>query len=328
MSAVSDIMGGKLSVIFSGCDTPEKIKRVFNTLVKEVHPDRCADSRAADAFDRLVKFVDALTINPNHTEPDSSRVVITLNGAKLSADIIANGTTDGAGVFVTPSGIVTRYDDADRARNHVKMVTALRDLLVDKNKLTSYREVVPTAINTDDADVYTARRRETASLRRVVDAWGPWDPRHAAWLASCLLDFSCLMDNQKIVHLGLTPDNVFVDLGLHSVQVLGGWSFTTGRGKKITALPAFVHRNAPARALAEKRAVGAMDVAAAKALVRLALGKNFDTAPPAFKTWVCAGVDGDPVSEYKRWESARETAFGLRKFVKHDRVAADAYKEK
>ena len=330
MNFVDVITSGAVESLFIGHKTAAAIKKRFAIIAKEVHPDVNPDPRATDAFTTLSTYYNKLEHDPNAKAADSKIVVITnARGVKSYAFFIDKRDGDLGEVFTTKNYLVTRYVDVKDAAAAAKTVNALKGVLVG-GSLAPYLNVVPDVFVAYENDTVFSRRSNTASIRAVTEKWGDWDPRHATWLASCLLDFSCLMDNQKMVHCALTPDNVFVDTENHSIQVMGGWAFASARGSKISRLPRFVHSATPKDALKNKKAVGSIDVAASKAIINYVLGKNYNAAPPAPKAWVSIGVaaDADPVDEYEKWESVRGAAFGPRKFVKHDHVASDAYQEK
>lgn len=331
MNAVETILEGRTASLFAGCADADCAKKTYKTLAKSVHPDRCPHPRAAEAFSALTKFFEVFSENPESTAVSESTVLVTRNdGIRAVVHYVRKHQSDLTTDYVTHNGVLRVFATEKDAKHAEKIVNSVRGVVESSAVLKSYARIVPSDSYSmrDSKTVYFRRDPKTASLRDVLDAWGPWDPRHAAWLASCLMDFACFANYQGFAHCALTPTNIFVDTENHAVQVIGGWEFAEKRNTKITRLPRFVYDACSPEIRGAKRATAAIDVSAAKHVVRTAMEGWNDRIPPAFAAWLASGTVGvDPTAEYERWERARSAAFP-KKFVVFGKQAGDVYKEK
>lgn len=173
------------------------------------------------------------------------------------------------------------------------------------------------------------------SLRDVLDhLGGSMDPRHVAWIGSGLHSLACYLRWAGLVHMDVSPDNVFVSPPDHRVALLGGFWFTTKEGRRITCLPVRTHELLPWPVRTSKRATFAIDLEAIRATARELLGDGGGGAVEAagrhapreeLVRWLRLPATGEPVDVYRGWHAVLERTFGKRRFVELKLEAADLY---
>lgn len=188
--------------------------------------------------------------------------------------------------------------------------------------------MVPTdhsVVKAPEGNYYIIPKLETAFLLKDIMDKMTIPVRHVAWIVSRLYNISCLLHYNKQVHLDINPISCLVDPTTHHLFLFGGWWYTTGEGRKLTAMPASTYSVIPPSLLLEKKASVEMATEQIKALGRELLGNRNGTflqlkgAEPTLAEWFTSPGSNDPYGEFATWQEKTLTkAFGKRTFVKWD----------
>jgi len=177
------------------------------------------------------------------------------------------------------------------------------------------------ALETAEGRVFVERKRSDALLLADLAALGPVDPRHAAWIATRLVNIACWLQWSGIAHGAIGPETLLVSPARHSVALTGPFlcagSFGTAPaalpGRTLDALPRYAAPGAvlDARLDPELVRLTLRELLGDPAGTRLAADRDF---PRPFATWLLTPGQGAQ-ADFGSWERAREASFGRRRFI-------------
>ena len=188
---------------------------------------------------------------------------------------------------------------------------------------------------TDHYCVCVRKRRDEILLSDLIQhLGGRIDPKHVAWIMSCLFNLASFLQIQQMTINGISPQTVLVSTPTHSLSILGGWWYSAEFGKKLKSLPPDIYRLAPRKLLLDKIAHPFLDLESIRACGRAALGDitgnsfRMDKDIPApMAAYLMLPSSNDAVKEYENWVKVLEDCFGPRKFVKLEVSPDDIYKD-
>jgi hypothetical protein len=165
----------------------------------------------------------------------------------------------------------------------------------------------------------------------VAHMGGTIPPKHVAWIVSRLLNFCCWLEWSRVMHGGITVENLFVTPDDHSVFIGGGWWYSAPLGSRLVALPAVAVKGLSPSLVKAKHADPRIDLD----MVRLcagrllgSLGKLSTTDLPApFRQWLALPSAGSAVKDYAAWPHILERSFGPRRFLKLPILFSDIYEK-
>lgn len=162
-------------------------------------------------------------------------------------------------------------------------------------------------------------------LMRDLMALVPFDPRHAAWIATRLVNVACWLDWAGIAHGAIGPDTLLVSVESHGVGLTGPFLTATRYGERFGALPARTLDERPSAGRDGAVADAGLDPALVRLTVREGLGDpsgaalRFDAKfPKPFADWLTTPAANGARADFPAWERARDASFGERRFVKWD----------
>ena len=160
------------------------------------------------------------------------------------------------------------------------------------------------------------------------------DPKHVAWIMSCLFNLASFLQIQKMTINGISPQTVLVSTPTHSLSILGGWWYSAEYGHTLKALPPDIYRLASRKILLAKKATPFLDLESIRACGRAALGdvtgnsfRMRDDIPKSMAAYLTLPSSSTAVEEYATWMKILEDSFGPRKFVKLEVLPDDIYKD-
>ena len=162
-------------------------------------------------------------------------------------------------------------------------------------------------------------------LLRDLMALAPFDPRHAAWIATRLVNVACWLDWAGIAHGAIGPDSLLVSAETHGVGITGPFLTATRYGERFGALPARTLDERPGAGRDGAVADAGLDPALVRLTTRECLGDpsgaalRFDAGfPKPFANWLTTPAANGARADFPAWERARDASFGERRFVKWD----------
>lgn len=177
------------------------------------------------------------------------------------------------------------------------------------------------------------KQKDEILLSDLIDyLGGTIDPKHVAWIMSCLFNLSCFLWVNHMTINGIDTKSVFVSPSKHSLSILGGWWYSAEVDKELIALPPSTHRLASRRMLIDKVASMQFDLESIRALGRTALGdpignslRMCKTIPKPMATFLLLPSTHKPVQEYESWTKVLLDSFGPRKFIELKVSIDDVY---
>jgi hypothetical protein len=169
--------------------------------------------------------------------------------------------------------------------------------------------------------VFIERKHADEVLLADLAALGPVDPRHAAWMATRLVNLACWLQWSGVAHGAIGPDTLLVSPVQHSVVLTGPFLCAGSFGSAPTVLPERTLDVAPGYAAAGARLDERLDPELLRLTLRELLGDPTGTRlaadpdfPKPFAGWLLAPAPSAQ-ADFAVWERAREASFGPRRFV-------------
>lgn len=173
---------------------------------------------------------------------------------------------------------------------------------------------------TADAHVFVETKTPDQILLRDLMALAPFDPRHAAWMATRMVNLACWLEWSGIAHGAIGPDTLLVSPEFHSVALTGPFLTATTFGRTPAVLPERTISVLP------RTASGVADARVDPELVRLTLRECLgDPAgtriaadadfPKPFANWLLMPAGKGALADFSVWENARDASFGARRFI-------------
>ena len=150
-------------------------------------------------------------------------------------------------------------------------------------------------------------------------------PRHVAWMTSAMLNLTCYLQTMGLAYQGMTPRNLLVDPGNHSVALYAGWWWAGRQGEPLRALPADTVRSLPPHVLADKRCTVRVDQLMLRHSAREMLGASWSETPRPMRRFLELPPPESAIDDYTRWMDVLEESFGRRRFVQMEITAEDVY---
>lgn len=194
-----------------------------------------------------------------------------------------------------------------------------------RKSLEQYVPKVEHFFETGDYILVCCRKRKDEILLSdlIEHLGGKIDPKHVAWIMSCLFNLASFLQITDLTVNGITPQTVFVSTPTHSLSILGGWWYGAEKGKPLASLPPDVYKLAPRKLLISKQATPSLDLECMRACGRAALGdvtgnsfRMRNDIPKPMAEFLQLPSGSDAVKEYDSWMKVLEDSFGPRKFVK------------
>lgn len=160
---------------------------------------------------------------------------------------------------------------------------------------------------------------------RDLMALAPFDARHAAWMATRLVNLACWFEWAGFAHGAIGPDTLLVSPATHGVAVTGPFLSARGFGAPFRALPARTLDAVPSLAAPGATSDRRLDPSLVRLTLRECLGDPSGARlradpdfPRPFADWLCLPPAEGARADFPAWEHARDASFGARRFVKWD----------
>ena len=205
---------------------------------------------------------------------------------------------------------------------------AFRPRFADARMQTAVAPYLPrrlATLETATGRVFVEHKRPDQLLMRDLMRLGPVDPRHAAWMATRLLNIACWLGWAGIAHGAIGPDTLLVSPEMHGVALTGPMLCAGGFGTAPAALPERTLDSAPRYAAAFAEFDRRLDPELVKLTLRELLGDPAGTRlaadphfPRPFAHWLLMPTAGNARADFIAWEAARDASFGPPRFVRWD----------
>lgn len=337
-----DVMGMSAASALKIFGDQKNARRALGRLVREWHPDVCADPRARDALSHLTRL----------------RATIASGGApKISTSQLAFTRADGTSFGIRPlsrfsDGVtdlivgqrsVSRIfsaDDADLARAAELNIASFRfadDAM--RKQMSRFLPERPRITELADGRVMHthARRRDQIMLSDLLRKHGPFDARTGAWIVSGLMNIACWLGWAGVRHGAISPEMVLVSPEFHETALIGGWEFSGPLMDRPAALPEatvklFPALTAPGSVPPEDLDLSlirevAMTLFGVPDISRLLVKDPDSPVPPDVASWIAFPQDKVAFKDYETWKTCLRSSFGEPKFVDMGVLPEEVYAE-
>lgn len=239
--------------------------------------------------------------------------------------------------LISPDSIawVISSDFEDLAINAIKKIESIK-YANDKMKL-EMQKFIPTIksfikLKNKETVIVMQRDSQSVLLKDALNYYGKIEAKHVAWILSNCYHLACFLEYNKIMHGGVTVDNIFINPENHTAQLLGGWWFTHQQNDKLKALSEQTLSIAPFNVINSKTALSSLDLECIRLVGRQLLGdksginlvKNKDI-PSSLTQWLRGASTENAFKEYDIWYKVLKNSFGVRRFIKMELNPNDIY---
>lgn len=296
----------------------------FRLLARAWHPDLNPSPEAGRVFRHLVALREAAEAAAGRPSGPARTFRRQGGGAFEMRHLAARGAD--VGEILVGSGSIA-YVVEDAYADLMDRASAFAPRFADAAMRGEMERLLPDPVRVEHVlEGRVAAYRRTADqllLRDLVGHLGGALPAvHAAWLASGLMNLCCWLGWSGLSHGWIGPDTVLVSPRHHSVALTGPFLFATPLGKRPEALPERTLDAVPRAGAPGEPAGAGTDLELARLTVRESLGDPAGTRllsegriPRSFALWLLSAPADEARADYASWETAREAAFGRRRFV-------------
>jgi len=312
-----------LSTVYPGdIFDKDNLNKSYQDLLKKVHPD--LNNNSIESNEATIKLQSLFKQANEDIKNDfwiSSNKIIK---KKFEFDYIDKFDCDIGKAYYNNQQVYYVFDDNKALfDNTVKKISLMNDLLSRDSRLSiEFSKYLPKTISYDinKTDICLTfpktPNHSIFSLRSLIKLFNGHLPHeHVSWILSSLYNSCCFLDHYKLVHNGLTIDNLFVDIVNHYVLIFGGWWFTTAKDLKMIGLSKELLNILPLKVRDSKLSNIQTDLEAIRLIARKLFG--IDT-PKEIKDWVFNRFALDSaLKEYNKWVTIVEHVYGKnRSFTK------------
>ena len=139
---------------------------------------------------------------------------------------------------------------------------------------------------------------------------------HVAWILSSLYNICCFLEHFKLVHNGITINNIFIDIDNHYALLFGGWWFTTFVDTKMIGISKDLYSILPLKVRDTKMSNIQTDLESIRYIGKFLLG--IEHPPKEIYDWLNNEfASKSSVEEFKKWSTIVKKVYGeKRKFTK------------
>ena len=298
----------------------------FRDLARIWHPDRNRSAQAVGVFAHVSALHDRALRILEGTPSDQERVFRTRDGRTFRLRWAVRHAGDLGEVFVGERHVVhvVPADMDDLSARAAAWTPSFADSGM-RREMERFLPGVRSVLDTAGGRVFVESKTPDQVLLRDLMRMGPVDPRHAAWIATRLVNLACWLQWSGIVHGALGPDTLLISPEFHSVSITGPFLCSRPFGAALDALPERTLHAAPRYAAAGATADARLDPELVRQTVREVLGDPAGTLlaadpdfPKPFANWLLMPAANGAQDDFLSWEAARDASFGPRRFVKWD----------
>ncbi len=314
--------------LFSG--EAETMRAEWRSLAARFHPDRHPeDTRATEVLQHInALHAEALRklASGLWEEPGMLRLEAT-DGRRVELAFCRKGSFELGEQYIGRDFIAFSLAKTERDLFEAAISTIRRLRFRDdamRQEMARFLPEIVDTIETAERLVLIVRRRRGEIL--LADLIGHMDgrlpPRHVAWILSGLENLACYLDWAGLMHGAVGPASVFVSPQHHTAALRGGWWYAAAFGARLVALPQRTLAVLPPIVADGKRAAGAIDGELIRLTGREMLGDSAGArllraadVPKALAAWLQQPPCACALDDYRSWETARDAAFGPRRFA-------------
>jgi hypothetical protein len=318
------------------------IKKELKQLYKKWHPDTnptIDTNKVCAHFQALSKEAQKKINNNTWNGPAELEFIADGKTFRLSYKKMHNFELGKMYISSTKICYVLDLEFEDLFRNGIKMIQSIK--YPNKKFEDEFKKFIPNivkiATNTNIGHVLVLEKTvDVVMLQDLLDYLPEQKmlPRHVMWVMSSLSNLLCFLEFNKIAHLGISPQTVFVSPEFHSCMIYGGWWYSRPHEEKMIAIPVQLATILPSSVFVDKLAktqydrflVKSVGLAALsdKTLTGSTLLKN-NVVPKPILDWLRSTPSKTSVIEYSNWDRALTEGFGRREFIKLDINPTDIY---
>ena len=341
--AIMDLPLSEARTLFPGGRS--EVQKRFAELAKRWHPDHASHPDATRVFARILDLRDAALpcAVAGSAKGSASELVFDLAAggsvkfSALSANPVETGEVLVGARSVTSHISAENADLADRAIDRMATFAFADDRM--RREMTPFLPQAPRHMALRDGSALLAVSRPKghvllADLCAAVAARGEtFDPRHAAWITSGLLNIAAWLSYARLSHGAISLSTVAVNPETHSVALLAGWEMATSFDESPVVATDRALSLMPDLGLPGRTATARLDLLLIRDVLRELTGGSNAAAllsgdgrlPGPLALWAVLPPPDDAVSDYRAWLQALEDAWGPRRFLRFPLTETDVY---
>lgn len=309
-------------ILFPGDEAA--VSRRFRALAREWHPDRNRSANASTVFAHIAELHEAA--RRVSAPVGMERVFRVRDGRAFRFSHLTSHVTD-FGEILVGTRFVAHVVPADLS-DLAARADAFRPSFADDGMRVEMERFLPrrhATLDTAEGMVFVETKTPDQVLLRDLLRVAPFDPRHAAWMATRLVNIACWLQWSGMVHGAIGPDTLLVSPEFHSVGLTGPFLSARSFGQVPFALPERTLSVCPRYALGDVPADVRLDPDLVRQTLRECLGDPAGTRlaadpdfPKPFANWLLTPASKGAQGDFPAWEKACDASFGARRFVKWD----------
>lgn len=312
----------------------ESVKSKFRQLAAAWHPDHCADPKAAEVFQHILRCRNAvmapaegkLRLQFTRSSPAAGEA------RQFTLEALHGGTFEAGKIFVSASNVsfLVEKDPLNLVPQAMKRRWQFFDGKM-QHEISKYLPQYNKSVETTEGFLTVYRREPDQILLSDLLRWhgGKLEPAHVMWVISSLLNLCSYFEVAKVAHCAILPHYVLLNLEQHRASLTGPPLYATPWGHRPVAVPTEVLRAYPA--LSVKKTVlsdSRLDMTMVRKLAMNALGHtnpgllaNDRTLHQGLRDWLKTPAPASAVEDYVNWEKLR----GKRRFTQYPATASEIY---
>jgi len=297
----------------------DAIARRFRELALAWHPDRNGSPDATRVFAHITTLHAAATKKPVIEE----RIFETIRGKQFRMRWRRRHIGPLGEVLVGDS-FIAHIVPADLDDLSLR-AAAFRPRFADdamRREMARFLPRIETVLETAEGWVFIEHKGSDQALLADLATLAPLHPRHAAWIATRMVNLACWLQWSGVAHGAIGPETLLVSPFKHSVSLTGPFLCAGGFGAAPSVLPERTLDVAPGYAASGARLDERLDPELVRLTLRELLGDPAGTRlaadpdfPKPFAAWLLTPA-ASARADFVAWERAREASFGRQRFMR------------
>lgn len=313
---------------------PDKVKARFRELAAAWHPDHCADPKAAEVFQHILRCRNAVLAAPEgKLRMQFTRTSPAAGEARQFTLEALHGSTFESGKILVSLSNVSYLVERDPLKLVPQAMKRRWEFFDGKmqHEISKYLPQHNKSVETTEGFLTVYRREPDQILLSDLLRWqgGKLEPAHVMWVVSSLLNLCSYFEVAKVAHCAILPHYVLLNLEQHRASLTGPPLYATPWGHRPVAVPKEVLGAYPSLAVKSNVVADSrLDLTLVRKLAMNALGHtnpalvaNDKNLHPGLRQWLTTPAPASAVEDYVNWEKLR----GKRRFTQYPATASEVY---
>lgn len=328
---------------------PEKIfsgdlinlKKIYRSLSISWHPDKNKSEDSHIVFAHINSLYHSAIEKLNSGLLGSNKNIIDIkskDGNESTLKFYKERKTEMGIMYISNKFVTWKFknefmNDIKRGLNNLSSLSFRNEKMEN-----DFKKYIPKLYKNIESEDYTylifSKDSRFINLSDILNYYNEKiDVKHVAWILSVIYNQICFFHFNKIMHGGLTIENIYIDPKMHDGIILGGWWYSLKDKEKLSILPKKAVDVAPVSMINNKKADLLLDLEMIKSIGIQLLGyksgiqlMDDKTVPKPLAEWLRTASLGEAIKDYSFWfNEVLPQSFGERKFVEMNLNINDIY---